>query len=721
MGHPGDLSYRFHAAGHWGAGAIQGFEAGDGGLAVAAPRVAERIAESEEGTIAAAGPCGRLLWLRANNGELVELHQFGPEPQGRIRARRPSAIHPGPSLLWVRGGERLYRYAARTLQELGEVRVPGLVASAADGCDGLWLLVRGGDGASVRRIAANGLFEGPPIALRDARDPVAIASDPARRRLAVLDAPAQADPAEAEWRLHLVELASCEAREPFRFALAPKEAPPRRIAVDPKGNFHLASATVPASLIGVSADGVETSRQKDVLLPDSRAVQGLAWNNGLVLACDDGLYRLRPAREDDDGVAPTLASFITPTLMSPPGTPGGWNRAEIAVELPRGAGLRATVFASSSEWLARDVEEKLAATEGRPAARFAALKALFAANPASEVRSRSYEGEGAQDLHLLLDQIAHPYLWLQLEITCPAGAGAASIGALRVRYPDRSWIDELPAIYRDQPGPARQLRQFLAPFEALFTGLDETIGRLPAGIDPETAGDDRLGWLLGWLGFPPTAGLPARVQRDLLKEAGSLLEGRGTLQSLSRLLEIVTGARASVVDGAAAAGFWVIANDLGRLSPRLGRDTRAVARLPAGFRPGTGIRLGEEPLPPLCTDLGRVLRANCARVAIRIAVDPAQRDVVLPIVDSLLAMFVPAHCAIDLDVARTGRTPRGGQIDRAWRLADEKRTNGDRLDDPDATELGWETEAGAWRLPCPDPPPFAINSNAALDGVRRLA
>src|SRR3712207_7627190 len=37
-------------------------------------------------------------------------------------------------------------------------------------------------------------------------------------------------------------------------------------------------------------------------------------------------------------------------------------------------------------------------------------------------------------------------------------------------------------------------------------------------------------------------------------------------------------------------------------------------------------------------------------VRIGIALDPARRAVVRPIVDSLLAMFVPAHCAVDLQV-----------------------------------------------------------------------
>jgi hypothetical protein len=149
-----------------------------------------------------------------------------------------------------------------------------------------------------------------------------------------------------------------------------------------------------------------------------------------------------------------------------------------------------------------------------------------------------------------------------------------------------------------------------------------------------------------------------------------------------------------------------------------------VARLPAGFRPGGGIRLGEEPLSPFCTDLDRILRARCGLVTIHIALDPATQDVVQPIVESLLAMFVPAHCRIDLRIVPAGKTPRGGRLNSGWRLAGEDRVetaDTARLDDPAAIELGTETAIGTWQLPGSCPPPFTIDGKAALDGGRRLA
>ncbi|MEA3037494.1 MAG: hypothetical protein QOE79_7 [Sphingomonadales bacterium] len=718
MARPGDRSYRFEAAGHWAAGAVSGFAEEAGGLVAEPPRVARRIPGTGAGTVPGVGPCGRLAWLRPDKGEVFVLHDDGAELQGRIDLREGEAFHPGPSLTWVRSGERLRRFATRSLQELGDLRVPGLVASAADGCDGLWLLTRGANGTLVRWLDARGRLRGRPLRIPGSGRPVAIAARPAARRLAVLDLPSALNGSNREWAVHVVDLATGRSGKPLRFILKEGEAPPTWIVADGPGGWRVASAGTPAVLIGISDGGVETSHQP-VHLPPSAKVEGLLWLDGPILDCTDGLYRLVEAGEDDQDAESVRLAFITPTLISPPGTPSGWNRAELDLDLPEGATLTATIFASSSEQVAREVLQALAETADRPAARLDRLEALLEKR-ARRVRAQTYrvqpdEQPGRRTLHLLLDGITEPFAWLSFEIACPPGGLPVRLHALRARYPDQGWIDDLPAIYRSEPGPAGRLRQFLAPFEALYGDIDEAIDRVPASIHPDTAAADRLSWLLGWLGFPPTAGLPENAQRELLGNAGRLLEERGTRAALVSMLEIVTGARVSVDDDAAAAGFWVVGDDLGRLSPRLGCETRIVSRQPLGFRPGCGMRLGEEPLPPFCASAGRMLSARCGRVRITIALDPSREAVLRPIVESMIAMFVPAHCAIDLVVGRAGRTPPGGRIDREWKLDHE------RLADPDSTELGCETEAGAWRLPSPSLPPFTINADSPLDGARRLA
>jgi phage tail-like protein len=374
------------------------------------------------------------------------------------------------------------------------------------------------------------------------------------------------------------------------------------------------------------------------------------------------------------------------------------------------------LFASSEASVAARVARAFADTARRRSARVGAVGEAIAPY---KVRSQQFAGPADGKLRVLLDGIAETYLWLRLDFDVPAGAGTVSLDGLRIRYPDRSWMDELPAIYREDPPSAVQLRQFLAPFEALYGDIDEAIDGLPGLIDPATAPAAQLPELLSWLGFPPTAGLDPQIQRDLLRQAGSLLMERGTRGALERMLAIVTSAPASVEDASASAPFWIVAGAPRRTSARLGRDTKIVSGLAgAGFAPGRA-RLGEAWFPPRCTDVDGVLRDTCARLVIRVTVAPERHEIVKPILEALLAMFVPAHCRVDLRVAARA-VPAG--LDAGLHLAAGHGSNDQaRLAAPIGARLGELSRAGAWRLPRPEPPPFTVDGRTPLDGDRWLA
>lgn len=718
MAHFADRSYRFATAAQWDAGAMSGLDPDGDGLTLSPPLVARRVAGSDSGSLAAIDPCGRPAWLRKATGELVRLYDFGPEVQGRLDVEAPVALFMGPTRLWVQGPDFVTRFDSRTLQELGSFAHPRLLAAASDGCDGLWLLVRSRRGAYVRHIDGRGCLARTRLHLLCAVRPIALAAAPEGDWLAVLDGPEEARaPTANDWRLHIVDVAACRVAKPLCFKLlSDDEQSPRHLVIDARGRIHLAGLDSKAPLLAVSRDGDEVSRQPLPLPRSAPPVSGLLWPGTLLLAAADGLYRLEAATAEDGDAGVSRGIFITPALISPDGTPSGWNRADIDVVMPEEASLTIS-FASWGRAEAARIDrigDAFAPTGANPAARVAAVDP----HVGWDIDTRTYHGTpaGRQVLRFLLDRAHETHLWLKLEFECPAGASPVSLLSLRVRYPDRSWLDHLPAVYREDEGSAVQLRRFLAPLEALYGDLSETIDSLPGRIDPSTATDEWLPWLLEWLGFPPTAGLGAGVQRQLLAEAGTLLEQRGTQGALERLLDIVTSGRAAVLDRGASAAFWVLSSRRTRLTARLGCDTRVVAHRPADFVLGRkDLRLGESPLGRSCTDVDALLCANCGLVSIRIELDAERRALIEPIVRSLIDMFVPAHCRVELDVRPATREPPAGRLDGALRL------DAGRLADPRGLELGRITHPGGWQLPPGDIPPIPIDGTAAPDGARRLA
>ena len=119
--------------------------------------------------------------------------------------------------------------------------------------------------------------------------------------------------------------------------------------------------------------------------------------------------------------------------------------------------------------------------------------------------------------------------------------------ALAVRYPDRSLMAHLPEIFRCREGdPEGLLRGWVGVIETMTQGLDERIGAIGAGIDPETAPAARLDELAGWLGLPWDERLAAADKRALLKAAGGLMASRGTRQGLRGLLQALLGASSCI-------------------------------------------------------------------------------------------------------------------------------------------------------------------------------
>jgi phage tail-like protein len=718
MGHFSDRSYRFATAAQWAAGETAGLDPDGDRLTLSPPLVPRHLKDSDADSLAAIDACRRPAWLRRSTGELVRLYDFGPEVQGRLDVEAPVALFMGPARLWVQGPSAVTRFDARTLQELGSFAHPRLIASASDGCDGLWLLIGSRRGAYVRHIDGRGCLARTRLHLLCAVRPIALAAALDGTWLAVLDSPGEERAATAnDWRLHIVDLAECRAAKPHCFKLqSSDEEPPRHLAIDARGRIHVAGSDERAPLQAVSLQGEQVSRQT-LGLPDSAwPVSGLLWREALLIAAADGLYRLEPATADDEDAGVSRGVFVTPTLVSPDGTPSGWNRADIEVEMPEEATLKVS-FASHGEARPErieDIRRVLAATSAGSAARLPAVDPPVA----WDLDTRIYHGGagGKRMLRFLLDGARRKHLWLKLEFECPAGASPVSLHSLRVRYPDRSWLDDLPAIYREDEGSAAQLRRFLAPIEALYGDIGETIDSLPGRIDPSTAKDEWLPWLLEWLGFPPTAGLGAGIQRKLLSEAGTLLRDRGTQSGLERMLDIVTGGRARVRDSGASAAFWVLSSRRTRLTARLGCDTRLVAHRPADFVLGRNdLRLGEAPLGRSCTDVDALLCASCGLVSIRIELDAGRRSLIEPIVRSLIDIFVPAHCRVELEVAPASRSLPAGQLDGALPLG------AGRLADPRNIELGRLSRAGGWELPPSEIPPIPIDGTAAPDGARRLA
>jgi phage tail-like protein len=728
--------YTFRRAQHWRTGAFENFEIVSDGLHAPAalgfvPVPGTDAQESQ--SIPAFDTCGRLYWLRRESGELVRHYDFGNEVAGQlIGAQHARALTFGVERVWVLKEHEVLRYAAPTLQLLGDIAVhpDNRIASiASDGGDGLWALEFAADAAALHRYDSFGRPCGRSLPLKDVDRDAQLAATRDGTHLVVLTRGRRAgDKSVAAWRLIVVDTRMREPPHAYSFNAEAGHPLPTLIAIDAANRIHVVAQKKPLQVETVSLFGEPIGRRA-IALPGVRAIAArdriaMTGPFGMVWSSSDGAV---------DGVTQEIIStFITPTLVSPDGLGNRWNSADLDVVLAVGSAVEVTVAASRNAGEVEQINRIFADKTLSPAERFDRLERRITWR---EKRTTVYLGQqgvsAPEKLRYLLDDLPESSIWLRVQCLSLPGSEPPRVTALRVFYPERSYLDFLPALYREDLASAAQLRRFLSPVEALFDEIDEEVEGLPGKIDPRTAPGEWHAFLLRWLGFSAVETLDATTRGALLAAAPHLLAGRGTLEALQRVLDILTGDCALIEDNAAMPAGWVLPGAGEAGGPRLGIDTLALAGDPMSLRLGGPLQLGTARLKESCPDPASLLESANGLITVMIGIDPDARDRLEPVIWAFLKLFVPAHCRVRLIVLSKEQWSRGIGLDAGFILEDEdagqpssskeaKRSNRSRLADDSGGRLGRTTDLGCWQLPSTAHAPALLDHSAIVDGPQCL-
>jgi phage tail-like protein len=126
-----------------------------------------------------------------------------------------------------------------------------------------------------------------------------------------------------------------------------------------------------------------------------------------------------------------------------------------------------------------------------------------------------------------LREVVGRYLHVRLTL---AGDGSASptVQLVRIDTDLPSGLDDLPAVYREDPAAADFLRRFLALFERVTENIDDAISASAVLFDPVAADDALLPFLVEALGVEPHPTWTSAQLRRLLACLPELLRTRGT-------------------------------------------------------------------------------------------------------------------------------------------------------------------------------------------------
>lgn len=148
--------------------------------------------------------------------------------------------------------------------------------------------------------------------------------------------------------------------------------------------------------------------------------------------------------------------------------------------------------------------------------------------------------------------------------------------------PVSSYLDYLPAVFREEPFVGR----FLMAFEAVLSGagadrpgLEAVIGRIADYFDPMTTPAEFLPWLAGWVALSLRDDWDEATKRSFIQQVVPLYRLRGTPAGLRRLLELYTGERVDIDDEfARPAHFFQVQLRLSEADPERFRRKQQIAR-----------------------------------------------------------------------------------------------------------------------------------------------
>ena len=140
----------------------------------------------------------------------------------------------------------------------------------------------------------------------------------------------------------------------------------------------------------------------------------------------------------------------------------------------------------------------------------------------------------------------------------------------------RVFMRTLPEIYRGTP----LLQDLMSCFEEVLLGpsthseqrsVQASLDAVGDVMDPAKAPPEFLPWLAGWIGLMLHGDFPENARRQLIANAVTLYQWRGTQSGIQKILEIVTGCSASVFEPEISSLRVGVEAVVGH-STRLGRD-----------------------------------------------------------------------------------------------------------------------------------------------------
>ena len=257
-----------------------------------------------------------------------------------------------------------------------------------------------------------------------------------------------------------------------------------------------------------------------------------------------------------------------------------WHRLALQAETPVGTATD-VYFHASDDVALRDLVDQTLTDPGKTVQQ----KAAFI----DSVIPWSGTEKNVDDM--LFSSGAGRYLWAKLSLATYVGEERPIVRAMKIFYPRISYLRYLPATYQEDAVSRDFLERFLSLFESVFYDLEVDISKVTQYLDPDTTPPEFLRWLGSWLNMALEEDWPEETKREFIRQAARLYTMKGTVEGISRFIEIYTGKTPVILEHARIGMPAVVGGPF-----RLGMDTVVGPAMVRGFRLGDDSIIGHAAL-----------------------------------------------------------------------------------------------------------------------------
>ncbi len=136
------------------------------------------------------------------------------------------------------------------------------------------------------------------------------------------------------------------------------------------------------------------------------------------------------------------------------------------------------------------------------------------------------------------------------------------IRTVRVEYPGHDWLQRLPKLYSRNEEMRIFLQRYLAPMAGFMDELAATSTTRHALLKPHSTPAVTLPWLANWVGLTLDERWSESAKRTFLQEAITLFRMRGTLWSLHKMLEFVSGVPIIIIEKFRMRGYGRVGEEI---------------------------------------------------------------------------------------------------------------------------------------------------------------